>query len=445
MWYSHTVLKPTFRIVTALPAKPKMHKKHDEPTIGWVTITYRSVFVAILLLLMVAGGVMYFLFPKQTQSLMDMATSQINSLVGTQSSGNKNTKPAGEQRASFTMLDGSVKVKKKDSNSWVSADYALPLEKGDVVQTGPEGMAKIVFADQTNYTVKQDSLIVIEENSTNLDQQTHVAVEVTTGTVDLATATYSEGSKSQVTVAGATATLQPESAAEVRNDPRADDHEIVVKKGGGEVLRNGESVTLGSYEKVSFKADSPHMAKTREIGPPTLIDPSNMAPIFAQGGNAQVKFSWTPVDGVHTFHVRVSKSPYFKQLVMDKKIAGTDTQVSGMPEGAYYWSVMSIDDKGHESMESERNRFTIIPKNTDSGIALELDNFIQHGRIIEVSGKTDPSARVMVNGGEVPAINSDGTFRYLTPPLPDGENVITVTAQNSRGGVATQTRRVIIQ
>jgi hypothetical protein len=70
---------------------------------------------------------------------------------------------------------------------------------------------------------------------------------------------------------------------------------------------------------------------------------------------------------------------------------------------------------------------------------------VQHGRIIEVRGKTDSTARVMVNGGEVPMIGSDGRFRYLTPPLPDGENMITITAQNAKGGVSTQTKKVIIQ
>ena len=41
----------------------------------------------------------------------------------------------------------------------------------------------------------------------------------------------------------------------------------------------------------------------------------------------------------------------------------------------------------------------------------------------------------MVNGREVPLIGQDGTFHYFTPPLPAGESVITVTAQNSKGGV----------
>ena len=158
------------------------------------------------------------------------------------------------QQAHITALDGTVRVKKANSNSWVTADYNVPLEKGDVVQTGSEGMAKIVFNDGTNYTVKQDSLIVIEENSANDQQQTNVSVAVSTGTVDLATATYVQGSKSQVIVAGATASLAPDSAAMVRNDPKTDQHEILLKKGSGEITRNGEVVHLADWEKVSFQA-----------------------------------------------------------------------------------------------------------------------------------------------------------------------------------------------
>jgi len=83
------------------------------------------------------------------------------------------------QQAHFTNVDGTVRVKKANSNTWVAADYTLPLEKGDVIQTASEGMARVVFNDGTNYTIKQDSLIVIEENSATA-QQTQVAVNVTT-------------------------------------------------------------------------------------------------------------------------------------------------------------------------------------------------------------------------------------------------------------------------
>ena len=65
--------------------------------------------------------------------------------------------------------------------------------------------------------------------------------------------------------------------------------------------------------------------------------------------------------------------------------------------------------------------------------------------MIELTGKTEAGARVMVNGHEVPVIGGDGTFHYFMPPMPTGESVITITAQNSKGGVNTQQEKVVIQ
>jgi hypothetical protein len=108
--------------------------------------------------------------------------------------------------------------------------------------------------------------------------------------------------------------------------------------------------------------------------------------------------------------------------------------------------VQSYDVNGKESAESEKNRFTVIAKQADSGqIALQLGPMVQHGHVMELSGKTEPGARVMVNGHEVPIIMGDGSFHYFMPPLPTGESVITITAQNANGGVNTQQQKVVIQ
>src|ERR1700722_4635146 len=351
------------------------------------------------------------------------------------------------QQAHFTALDGTVRIKKANGNSWIKADYSVPLEKGDVVQTGSEGMAKVVFNDGTSYTVKQDSLIVIEENSANDQQQTNVAVAVSTGTVDLSTATYSQGSKSQVIVAGATASFSPQSTPQVRNDPKLDQHEILMKKGTGEVSRNGQTVQLANWEKVSFKAAEPRMEKAKGTGPPTPISPANMAPIFTAGeATKDVEFSWTPMANAVAYRLRISRNPYFSSTLVDKKVNTADVTVTSLGEGAYYWVVQSYEASGKESVESEKNSFTIIAKGKQTeAIDLELDPFVQHGHVIEVAGKTQVGARVMVNGREVPMITTEGTFHYFTPPLATGEAVITVTAQTSQGGVNTQQKKIIIQ
>jgi hypothetical protein len=428
--------------VSSPTRKPGIH-------VAWKTVTYRSV-----ALLIMAGAAVVLIgirltFPQFTESSIKAAGGMVDRalerVAGAAPAAGHGVSTA--QQAHFTALDGAVRVKKGDRNSWVEADYTIPLEKGDVVQTGSQGMAKVVFNDGTSYTVKQDSLIVIEENSANDQQQTNVAVAVTTGTVDLSTATYSQGSKSQVIVAGATASLAPESAAQVHNDPKMDQHEILMKKGAGEITRKGETVQLANWEKVSFQAEQPHMDKEKGTGPPTPISPSNMAPIFTSGETTKdVVFSWTPMANAAGYRLRISRSPYFSSILVDKKVNTADVTVTSLGEGAYYWVVQSYEASGKESMESEKNRFTIIPKSKQTqAIDLKLDPFIQHGHIIEVTGKTQVGARVMVNGREVPILSEDGTFHYFTPPLTQGESVITVTAQTAQGGVNTQQKKIIIQ
>ena len=421
--------------------KPGVH-------IAWTTVTYRSVALLILAIAAVFFIAVRAAFPQFTQNSLNKADGVVSKVLervaGMAPAASSGITTA--QQAHFTALDGTVRVKKGNGNSWIAADYNLPLDKGDVVQTGSEGMAKVVFNDGTSYTIKQDSLIVIEENSANDQQQTNVAVAVSTGTVDLSTATYSQGSKSQVIVAGATASLAPESAAQVHNDPKADQHEILIKKGTGEVTRNGETVQLANWEKVSFSTQQAHLEKAKEIGPPTPIAPANMAPLFSGEATKDVEFTWTPMANAVGYRLRISRNPYFSSTLVDKKINTAAVTVSGLGDGAYYWMVQSYDTSGKESVESEKNRFTIIAKGKDSeAIDLELDPFIQHGHVIEVTGKTQSGARVMVNGSEVPMIAADGSFHYFTPPLPTGEAVITVTAQTAQGGVNTQQRKIIIQ
>ena len=422
--------------------KPGIH-------IAWKTVTYRSVALLIIGGFAVVLIAIRLTFPQFSESSIKAAGSvadkALERVAGMAPAAGHGASTA--QQAHFTALDGTVRVKKGNGNTWVGADYNIPLEKGDVVQTGSEGMAKVVFNDGTSYTVKQDSLIVIEENSSNDQQQTNVAVAVSTGTVDLSTATYSQGSKSQVIVAGATASLAPESAAQVHNDPKGDQHEILMKKGAGEVTRNGETVQLANWERVSFQAAETHMDKDKGTGPPTPISPANMAPIFTSGETTKdVEFSWTAMANATSYRLRISRNPYFSSTLVDKKVNTADVTVTSLGEGAYYWAVQSYDASGKESLESEKNRFTIIPKGKQTAaIDLELDPFIQHGHIIEVTGKTQVGARVMVNGREVPMFSADGTFHYFTPPLTQGEAVITVTAQTAQGGVNTQQKKIIIQ
>jgi flagellar motor switch/type III secretory pathway protein FliN len=423
-------------------------KRKSAFQISYVTITYRSVLMGMFGVLLLAGVVMYFAFPDTANKLIlsgQVGLGKVFAKMGFSNGGGGLTPEPGPQQAHFTNIDGNVRVRKASTNVWILANYSLALERGDVVQTAPEGVAKIVFTDGTNYTVKPGSLITIQESSMNSAQQTKIKVEVTTGKVDMATSTLMSGSKSQVIVGDATATIASESSAEVVNDNRIDQHEILVKKGSGEVTREGQTVPLESYTKAAFSSTSKELIKSKVLQPPTLISPAPMQNVFVDQANKAVNFSWAPVDNVREYRIRISRNQSFSgPVVVDDKKPSTQVMVTNLQEGAtYYWQVSSIGQDGKESIESEIYKFTVVPKGTGQ-LPLEVGDLVQMGHVIELKGHTEPNAHVMVNGQEA-VVGPDGAFHHFTNPLPTGENLITITAQNAKGEANTVTKHMTIQ
>jgi len=423
-------------------------KRKSAFQISYVTITYRSVLMGMFGVLLLAGVVMYFAFPDTANKLIlsgQVGLGKVFAKMGLSNGSNGLTPEPGPQQAHFTNIDGNVRVRKAGTNIWIMADYSLALERGDVVQTSPEGVAKVVFTDGTNYTVKPGSLITIQESSMNSAQQTKTKVEVTTGKVDMATSTLMSGSKSQVIVGDATATIASESSAEVVNDNRVDQHEILVKKGSGEVTREGQTVPLESYTKAAFSSNSKELVKSKVLQPPTLISPAPMQNVFVDQATKAVNFSWAPVDNVREYRIRVSRNASFSgPVVVDDKKPSTQVMVTNLQEGAtYYWQVSSIGQDGKESIESEIYKFTVVPKGTGQ-LPLEVGDLVQMGHVIELKGHTEPNAHVMVNGQEA-VVGPDGAFHHFTNPLPTGENLITITAQNAKGEANTVTKHMTIQ
>lgn len=77
-------------------------------------------------------------------------------------------------------------------------------------------------------------------------------------------------------------------------------------------------------------------------------------------------------------------------------------------------------------------------------LTLEISYF-QHGPVLELKGLASSKAAVMVNGEVVPAVGDDGSFTYFTPPLPEGDNLLTVTIQDQHGQSVTRQLHVEIE
>jgi hypothetical protein len=405
----------------------------------WTAVTYKTVLIYASLLLAIVFGAVLLAKPNWYEAVVN----KLNKAVGTVE---VDPGAISQTQAKFVNLDGKVQVKKVNSVQWVEADYRTSLDKGDLVQTGPDGAARITFADGTTYTVKSDTLVTVEENSMGNNRPTSVAVRIQTGSVDLNTPNWSSpNSKAAVTVEDATAQVHPNSRASVKNDPQTNEHEILVSTGAAEVNRGSEKIELTQYEKASFPTGGP-MQKSNVLAPPDLMEPLNLAPIIAENPKwATIHFEWKPVQDAISYTLRISTTAMFTKVVKEVPVKGTtSTEVNGLDAGDYFWTVTATDSKKQTSDVSETFKFTVVAQGKSQEMLLAIDSTQLHGRVAEIVGRTEPGAALIINGQPVPSIGPDGNFRYFTEPLDPGQHTIVVIGQNRRGGTAQQKVSIVV-
>jgi hypothetical protein len=425
----------TRRTETSAPnVAPKIHRVE----VYWTTVTYKTVAMYIILGAAVIFSVLYIAMPNWYSATYRKITNAIDD--------SDNASLAMEQtKAKFVNLDGKVQIKKVDSVNWVEADFRTTLDKGDLIQTGSDGVARISFADGTNTTVKPDTLITVEENSMAINRPTSVAVHVNTGSVDLSTPNWaSPESKAAVSVEDSTAQLHSNSRAAVKADPEKKEGEIVMSRGGAEVQRGVEKIELAQFQKATLPAGGP-ITKADVLAPPDLAEPLNLAPIIGENPkNTTIHFEWKPVKDAVSYTLRISTTTMFNKAVKTINATGTSADVTGLDAGDYFWNVFAIDQKKESSDVSETFKFTLVAQGKTQEMALAIDGVQLHGRVAEIIGRTEPGATLIVNAQTVPNIAPDGTFRHFTEPLTPGEHTIVVIGQNRRGGTAKQQVSIVV-
>jgi FecR protein len=416
-------------------APPKIHRVE----VQWHAVTYKTVIIYGLLLAAILLAGMFILFPN----LYSAVTRKISTAMT--SNENEGT-PASQTQAKFVNLDGRVQVKKVNSVQWMDADYRTALDKGDLVQTGADGYARVTFADGTFYTVKPGTLITVEENSMSSNKPTSVAVRINTGSVDLATGNWSSpGSRAAVSVEDAKAELRPNSRAAVKLDKETKESEIVVSSGSAQVQRGQEQVEVTQYQKVNIPTTG-SISKSDVLAPPELLEPINLTPIIAENPRvAAVHFAWKPVQDAASYSVRISTTSMFTKIAKEvPRVSGTSVDITGLDAGDYFWNVTATSAKKLSSDVSETYKFTLVAQGKTQDMLLEIQNTQLVGRAVEISGRTEPGAALIINGQPVPNIARDGTFHHFTEPLLPGEHTIVVIGQNRRGGTATEKVSVVV-
>ena len=404
----------------------------------WTAVTYKTVILYVAMALAVVSAGIYLAKPDLPAIILKKINEKVSDPEG-------EALAADQKHAKFVNLDGKVQVKKVNSVQWVEADYRTVLDKGDLVQTGPDANARITFGEGTTYTVKPDTLVTVEENSTENNKPSSVAVRINTGAVDLKTPNWQEpDSKAVVSVHDASAQVRPNSSVTAKNDLENKSSEIVVSAGSAQVNRGGEKIDLAPWEKATIPTGGT-IQKSNVLAPPDLVEPLNLKPIISENPKTSpVRFEWKPVPDAVSYTLRISTTAMFTKTVKDATVKGTAVEITGLDPGDYFWNVVATDGKKQTSEVSEIFKFTIVTQGKSQEMVLEIGPTQLHGRVAEIVGRTEPGAALIVNGQSVPNVAPDGTFRHFTEPLDPGQHTISIIGSNRRGGTAMKQVSIVV-
>ncbi len=413
-------------------------QKISRVEVYWHTVKYRTMLLYAILIGTIVLTCAYMIFPELSASMIHRLSDSLAPRGGDLAT------PSARQ-ARFINLDGKVQVKKVNSVQWTTADYQVTLDKGDLIQTGPEGVARIGFADGTTYTVKGDTLVTVEENIVAQDNATQVGVHITSGQVDLATGTWQvPGSKAEVSFENAVASLRENSRAAVSSDPTTNEQQITVSNGSAELNRGNEHLDIGQWERATFPTGGA-ITKSQVLAPPEISEPINLqAIIVADPKTDPVHFSWKPVATAKVYDFQAGTTTMFNNIVAERKTSSTSVDVTGLEPGDYFWRVRAIDDKNNVSDPSDSFKFMLATQGKEQEMLLSVDDTELQGNVVEIIGRTEPGAALIINGEQVADIKTDGQFRHFTQPMARGSHEVVITGQNRRGGTAIKRVQVVI-
>ncbi len=355
---------------------------------------------------------------------------------------------SGEGTANFVTVQGAVEFRRGESSDWQTAKTRISLEPGDYVRTS-NGSAEIVFADGTFYTVRANTQFIVA-STTDADGGEGQSIRMDYGWVDLST----RRNPSQVATPGAEARVKESSEAFVSYDREAGKGRFGAVRGGVDLASStGLKRSIGPLQQV-VQSGGQLSAPEQISGATRLTEPSDQLLIpFDRRAPGKLALRWQPVPGAARYALQVGRNHLFVDNVIDVTGRTKSSATLGVrDEGSFVWRVAAIDPEGVHGPWSEVRRFEIAtisgaraPASIDrTPPPLDLEEIKPYGTILIVGGRTEPGARVSINGEPV-EVDLDGSFNKAIQMNRVGWSTLEVRAVDADGNPKVLSRKVLIE
>lgn len=354
----------------------------------------------------------------------------------------------GAGQAQFVSLQGEVELRRGSGGEWQEARSRVQLQAGDTVRTAENGSAVVVFQDGTLYTVQPNTQFIVS-GSGGAGGGPEQAIEMTYGWVNLST---SQSTGSNVKTPGAVARVKESSEAYVAVDKGTSQGRFGAYRGSMELASNGGLTRqVGPLQQVVQTGDLLSEPKAMP-GKPEPVEPVDDL-LLDLDATKKLVLAWQPVPGAARYALQVSRNHLFVDNVIDAESRTKTRATLGLRgEGSFQWRVAAFGADGLQGPWSEPRKFRVASASHNGGgekqdatpPELELGDIKTYGSISMVNGRTEPGARVEVNGEQV-ALGADGSFTKAVQLNKEGWNIIEIRARNAWGNETVRRHRVFVE
>lgn len=396
----------------------------EDDLLDWFYVRYKSVYAVLgLAVVLLAGWGSYRLAVQARRAAPDLAA-------------------LGDTR--FARVDGIVSVRKAGLGEWLPADRRTSLGRYDLVRTGPQAVAEIVFPDHSVVHVRPDSLISLQGHDRDAASGRQVAWHVSAGEVFMRTGERTadaDGPAPTFSSPGARGTLSERAEAALRVDPVGTS--VLRQFAGQSRLETKDGpVEVAAAQAVRVDARGQPGPAVTLPPPPDLLEPPHQAKVAAPGAQpARVLLAWRPVPGARTYRLVMDRSAQFGGPFVDRRgLTDTKVEVRGLERGRYYWRVAGEGAGELEGRFSEYARLTVATREDLDAVTappLQLDQLDLGADFLHVKGSTAPGASVSVNGRRL-AVREDGSFSDFVQLDQAGSQTVAVRATGPDGGTVVR-------
>lgn len=356
--------------------------------------------------------------------------------------------------AYIVRLKNSVRYRRQEETEWHPAEKNMKLFYEDGVWTLSKSFTQILFGTGEVIDLGENSQIIIRPEAKDDE------VEMFVGALRA----------SRARVLTPKVVIQPKiekGKKRPRFDVEVDSNKttkVAVKVGEVDVTASGKTVNVpegfGTEVKLNKEPLNPWplpelpvgdvapwksftLPEEKEIGTgeidigdikiPDEIGPVEVDLGDVEDGDVEDRTVREPIKAEY-YIVQIALDPRFKTVIADEKLEDIRTKIDGLPDGAYYWRMAGVGEKGKVGMFSSVKGFVIDSSPPEIDIVSPLQGEKIAEEFVWVKGKTSEEVTIEVNGKKA-SLDDDNKFKIVVY-LNIGQNRLKVVARDKEGNSA---------